>query len=192
MSPFSRVPNIRLLHIDTDPAIVREAAGERGNAGLGSSEFLITRLNRPSHYLKPRDGRASIDSWFNPKMLYRIPRNQLTTGLRVLGRLAFCDNYPAIVGRLQAELEACTEPDAMTLAMRQTQLTLRTNRPRVYVITNLAGGTGSGMFLDVAYVVRSLLRQLGYSEPNVTGLFLSLPWTGMPTRHKVSAIRSPP
>src|SRR5262249_29700265 len=34
------------------------------------------------------------------------------------------------------------------------------------------GGTGSGMFLDVAYVVRHLQRQLGLGKPDVVGLCL--------------------
>jgi hypothetical protein len=38
----------------------------------------------------------------------------------------------------------------------------------------LAGGTGSGIFLDLAYVLRHQFRQLGFGEPNVVGLcFLS-------------------
>ena len=74
-----------------------------------SGEVLLAPLNRPSHYLKPRDGRPPLDKWLNPRMLYRIPRSQVTTGVRALGRLAFCDHYRAIVHRLQVELEACLE-----------------------------------------------------------------------------------
>ncbi len=39
----------------------------------------------------------------------------------------------------------------MTQTESATGLLRRTNRPRVYVVASLAGGTGSGMFLDVAY-----------------------------------------
>ena len=63
------------------------------------------------------------------------------------------------------------DADALDSA-RQTGLGLRTNRVRVYVVTNLAGGTGSGMFLDLAYNIRALLKQAGYQQPDVVGLFL--------------------
>ena len=148
------LPHLRLLHIDTDPEVIR-AATHGPTANLASHEVLLARLNRPSHYLKPREGRMRIDGWFNPKMLYRIPRTQVTTGMRALGRLAFCDNYRAIARRLRMELEACTDPDSLTTATRATGLRLHSNQPRVYVVTGLGGGTGSGMFLDLAYVLRA-------------------------------------
>src|SRR6185312_6198805 len=98
--------------------------------------------------------------------LYRIPRSQATTGVRALGRLAFCDNYRLIVRRLQTELNACLDPDALASALQQTELGLRTNRVRVYVVTSLTGGSGSGMFLDLAYTLRALLKQAGVQHPD--------------------------
>ena len=40
------------------------------------------------------------------------------------------------------------------------------------MVAGLGGGTGSGMFLDAAYAARHKLRQLGYADPEVVGLFL--------------------
>src|SRR5258708_81800 len=145
-----------------------------GRSPLALYEALPARLNRPSHYLKSRDGRNQLDSWIDPEMVYRIPRTQLTTGLRALGRLAFCDNYLPFTRRVRENLAAITDKEALPSAARQTRLGVRTNRPRFYIVTNLAGGTGSGMYLDVAYVVRSILKSLGYGEPDLTAL-LRLP-----------------
>jgi serine/threonine protein kinase len=166
------VPQLRLLLMDTDPEVMRSAS--RGSLGgaLTPNDVLITPLNRPSYYLKPREGREELNRWFNSPMLYRIPRSQVTTGVRALGRLAFWDNYRTIVRRLEAELTACLDPDALAAAARQTGLGVRTNRPRVYIVTSLSGGTGSGTFLDLAYLVRSLLKRRGYEEPDVIGLLL--------------------
>ncbi len=166
------LPHLRLLVLDTDPEVVRTAGRAAAAARLSEAEVLLAPLNRPSHYLKPRDGRPDIDSWLNPRMLYRIPRSQVTTGVRALGRLAFCDNYRLITLRLQAELNACMDPDALASAVHQTGLGLRTNRVRVYVVTSLAGGSGGGMFLDLAYTLRALLKQAGYEQPDVVGVFL--------------------
>lgn len=177
---LERLPHLRLLVLDTDPEVIRAAT--RGCSGNGVSpveggrlsetNLLLAPLNRPSHYLKPREGRPDVESWLHTRMLYRIPRSLVTTGVRALGRLAFYDNYPCIIQRLQAELDACMDPEALSSAVQQTGLGLRTNRVRVYVIASLAGGTGGGMFLDVAYNVRSLLMQAGYQQPDVVGLFL--------------------
>jgi hypothetical protein len=48
---------------------------------------------------------------------------------------------------------------------------LRSNQPRVYVIAHLGGGSGSGMFLDLAYLIHAQLSELGYARGEVIGLF---------------------
>jgi eukaryotic-like serine/threonine-protein kinase len=171
----AEAPHLRLLLIDTDPDAVRAATAGRPGAALSGSEVMLAPLNRPSHYLRPRNGKPALESWLNPRMLYRIPRSQVTTGVRALGRLAFCDNYRTIVRRLQMELDASVEPAGLQTAAHQSGLGLRTNRPRVYVVANLAGATGGGFFLDLAYTLRALLRQMGYAQPDVVGLLLLPP-----------------
>jgi hypothetical protein len=134
--------------------------------------MLVARLNRAAHYLHPRPGRLRIDKWFDTNMLYRIRRNPVTGGLRALGRLAFFGNYRTITLRLQAELAAALDPAAMTTATQRTGLHPRSNQPVVFVVTSLAGGSGSGMFIDLAYVLRYQLQTLGYPHPEIVGVFL--------------------
>ena len=62
----------------------------------------------------------------------------------------------------------------------------RSNRPRVYVLAGLAGGSGSGMFLDLTYTLRQLLKQIGYDQPEVIGLFLLPPTEGPRDPHRVA------
>jgi serine/threonine protein kinase len=165
------LPHLRLLYLDLDPDSLRKAVEGPPAAALQPSEVVLARLNRPAHYLKPRDGLAAVQSWLEPQMLFRIPRNQLTAGFRALGRLAFLDNYHTICNRLQEALEHCVASEALATADKNTGLGVRHNRPRVYVVCSLSGGTGSGMFLDLAYVVRSLLRQMGHDRPELIGVF---------------------
>ena len=171
----SQAPHLRLLLLDTDPDVVRTATTGRPGTALAGNEVLLAPLNRPSYYLRPRDGKPALESWLNPRMLYRIPRSQVTTGVRALGRLAFCDNYRTIVRRLQMELDAGLDPAGLQTAARQSGLGVRSNRPRVYVVANLAGATGGGVFLDLAYTLRALLRQMGYEQPDVVGLLMLPP-----------------
>jgi eukaryotic-like serine/threonine-protein kinase len=160
------LPNLRLLYLDTDADSARAAAEFR------PSEVLLTRLNRPRHYLRAQTGRPNIDTWFDLKMLYRIPRSLVTMGMRALGRLAFVDNYRLITRRLKSTLADCTNAETLAAAAKETGLGMRTDHPHVYVITGLGGGTGSGMFLDLAYVVRHLLRRMGYERPETSAIFL--------------------
>jgi serine/threonine protein kinase len=165
------LPNIRWLYVDTDPDALRLAGQCKAGGALSGAEILQTRLNRPSHYLRSAS-RGRLESWFDLKLLYRIPRNPATTGVRVLGRLAFFDCYRGITARLNKELEACTHPETLAKVARLPGFGLRSVRPRVYIVTSLAGGTGSGMFLDLAYVLRKLLRAQGHERPDIVGLFV--------------------
>ena len=109
--PLASLPHIRLLHLDTDPRRMRDLINADGEGTLSDTEVVVARFNRPVYYLKPMRGRPRMEAWLNPKLLYRIPRDQSSTeGVRALGRLAFIDNYPAIEARLQAQLESCTLP----------------------------------------------------------------------------------
>jgi hypothetical protein len=124
------LPQLRLLYLDTDSEALRPGGPGSGGDALPPHDVLIAPLNRPGHYLKARDGRVSLDTWLDPQMLYRIPRNRVTLGVRALGRLAFCDHYRTISRRLRSRLEECLDPDALAAAARHTGLGLRSNRPR--------------------------------------------------------------
>ena len=68
---------------------------------------------------------------------------------------------PRRLSRVRAALEPFLTPAAVEEADRLTRLGLRSTFPRVYLAASLAGGTGSGMFLDLAYLVRRITRRSG-------------------------------
>src|SRR5439155_1674630 len=81
-------PSLRLLFLDTDPETAQRATRGADEVALRPSEVLLTRLHRPSHYVKPREGPCGLETWLDRKMLYRIPRQLTAAGIRSLGRLA--------------------------------------------------------------------------------------------------------
>jgi len=171
------LPHLRLLALDTDPEAVQAAGQGEMESRLRPSEMLHTSLHRPSHYLKGNDSKSILDGWLNSRMIYRIPRQPTQAGSRSLGRLAFVDNYRAIYRRLEAELQACCSEDTLHELSQHTDVGMRTRVPRVYIVSSLSGTTGGGMFLDVAYVVRQMLRRLGHPSAEVVGIFF-LPLVG--------------
>jgi eukaryotic-like serine/threonine-protein kinase len=176
------LPAIRLLYIDADPDSGLRSTRGADHAALRASEVLVARLHRPSYYLKPREGTTGLETWLNPKMLYRMPRQQTPSGIRALGRLAFVDNCKTIIRRLHQELQECCDQKAMERTSAETGLALRGSVPRVYLVANLAGGTGSGMLIDVAYMVQKQLRQLGHESAEVVGLCYLPPAATEPRR----------
>lgn len=186
-SPNS-LSHIQLLHIDTDPATIQELNSDNAPAVLEAHEICHARLNRPSRYLRNEARFPGLDRWLSPTVLYRIPRQRTTDGIRALGRLAFCDFYRSIMARIRSKIQAATAPAALKEADAATGLGHRTNVPRIYVVANLGGGSGSGMFLDLAYAIRRQMKFLGYSQPDVEAL-LYLPdiHPATPTRAKIIA-----
>lgn len=166
-------PHLRLLNIDTDPDAYDRAA-QTPDSVLLPDEFMVTPLYRPAHYLsRPRD-REELQTWLPIGPLTNMPRGQNSASQwRALGRLAFLTSTGAVSARVRRELEACTEDKLVTEAARRTGLGLRSNRPRVYVVTGLTGGTGSGMFLDLAWAVRRTLQQLGHARAEIVGVLLT-------------------
>jgi eukaryotic-like serine/threonine-protein kinase len=166
------LPNVRLLVVDTDLG----GSGPDGESDLrrlvGENRALAAPLHRPPHYFQPGGDRPLLDRWLDQKLIYQMTREPKTGGWRGLGRLALVDHYRAIAARVRSELEACAATTALQAADQQTGLGLRSNQPRVTIVTSLAGGTGSGMFLDVAYIVRHALQDLGFLQGQVIGLFI--------------------
>jgi eukaryotic-like serine/threonine-protein kinase len=174
-----RLPSLRYLFVDTDSETLEQATQDKpreGGMALRQDEIFAAKLNRAGQYLKPRlNGRTLIEGWFDSQLLYKLPRNPVTTGLRILGRLAFCDHYRNLMSRVQAELDAAIDPMNLDATAAALGGELRTNRPRVYIVAGLAGGTGSGMVLDAAYACRQKLRRMGYDGAEVVGVLLTPP-----------------
>jgi serine/threonine protein kinase len=167
------LPTVQLLYIETDPESAQRAFSGHPEGVLDETEIILARLDKPSHYLRPVRERSALDAWLNLNILSRLPRNQTTPdGLRLLGRLALVDNYRAITAKLKEDFEGSITPQALAAADKETKLGIRTSQPRVYIASSLGGGTGSGMFIDLAYVVRRQLRMLGVGDPEVHGMLL--------------------
>ncbi len=165
------LPTVRFLFIDTDAETV-EAAGQ-GEAALGSNSVYHAKLNRPAHYLQA-DGLPAVEQWMPPGLLYQLPKTPTgAQGVRAFGRLALCDHYRPLVRRVRREVEAFVTGDPLGKAAAATGLGLRTNQPRVYVVAGLGGGTGGGMFLDLAYLIKHEFRQVGYATPEAVAVLLA-------------------
>jgi serine/threonine protein kinase len=168
------LPHFRWLFMDTDPTTINAALNAPSHQALDRTEILAIPLQRPVHYLR-RENVPPFDTWLSPELLFRMPRDPLTNGIRALGRLAFCDHYSIIARRTREDLESFLTDEPLQEAEQLTQLGMRGNRPRVFVLSSLFGGTGSGVLIDLAYVIRQEMRQLGFLKPSVTGVFFVPP-----------------
>lgn len=89
--------------------------------------------------------------------------------VRCIGRLALFHRINTVQGDLQEAVGRAISIMAGKLIERPTTVTAA----KVYIISSLCGGTGSGMFIDVAYLARNALTDQG-QEVSVTGI-LAMP-----------------
>ncbi len=168
------LPQIRMVGIDTDGEALQKAGLGDAKWSMRNHEIVHARLHRPTYYMR-RDGELPTNDWMSAKNIFRIAKTANSSGFRSLGRLAFVDNYRIIANALEMELRACCSDDTLHALAKHPDLGLRSQTPRVYIVASLAGTTGSGMFLDAAYVVRHLLKQQGVERAEVVGLFFLPP-----------------
>lgn len=155
-----RVP-ASFLAFDFDRSAVMAGDPEGRFAKLLDQEFFYLNPEKLQERLRNIDrgqngGLAWQDllKWFPDRAKVRIPTSEVEANgasqLRVLGRLGFFENDEVIERMIRVKLnELGTEVDPSRLSEDK----------RVVIVSSVAGGTGAGMLIDVAYVARRQLRR---------------------------------
>lgn len=166
------IPSLQFLYLDTDAHAINAVLNAPEDEGLHADEIVHLPLRSPSDYRsRPLGGYQSISR----RWLYNIPRSLRTEGIRPLGRIAFLDHVTSILNQLRTTLFAATSQDATEATGKETGLPFHVGDPRVFLVTSISGGTGSGMIIDVAYAVRQLLAESGFTDEHMSGF---LTYTG--------------
>jgi serine/threonine protein kinase len=164
-------PIVRLLGIDVESTGSRPdtEGGPRGS----QDQLLTCRFRKPTQYFQGWESMKHLSSWLDPNLLFQISASGGANGHRALGRLAFFENHRRILSRLRAELEILLDPARIHAQLAACGELLRTEEPRVVVIGSMSGGVGSGMFIDLCYMVRRVLLESGASSPDVDGYLMA-------------------
>src|SRR3569623_1264865 len=163
----SAAPSFQLLLIDTDPHTLRVAEQGDPEEALIADETVFVPLRKPAEYRAASD---KILGWLSRRWLYNIPRSLRTEGLRPLGRLAYVNQTETIKERIRQAIAEAASHEALTKTTQTAGVGVRNAAPRVFVISSISGGAGSGMLLDVAYAVRGVLGEMGFDNNEVCGI----------------------
>lgn len=171
-------PAIRFLALDTDAK--RETLKLRTSEGecqLSHGEFFHLKVEDPMTFLRTS---PAVQEWFvtaGPVSAIQFGAG----GIRQNGRLALFHHIVDVERRLS---DILTEITGAALVARMESLGYRVlDRPlEVYVCGSLAGGTGSGCFLDLGILLRHMV-----DSAHVHGFFL-LDWIyhQKPFTHRVA------
>lgn len=178
---YGYVPEIiRFLSIDTTENIQsREKSPDGTKVVLEPNELYAISVANPL----PLTRNDHIDEWW-PR---NIPTSSLISGagqIRARGRLAFFAKVGDINGLISQAINAVREIRSSKQAFSDKFQVSNRDGVEVFIVGSLAGGTGSGTFLDVAFLARQYLN----SFSNVTGLFV-LPrvFANLPQTHLVKS-----
>ena len=142
--------NIQLLGVDTERFL---------NAfppALHFSEYVDIGGFNPVDILKNIERFPEISGWLDyPQSVFQPLFRTLATGarqMRILGRIALFYNFERYSQRLNVQLSKLTPKSPA----------------KIFIISSLVGGTGSGIFLDISQHIRNKVG----TDKQVIGIFL--------------------
>lgn len=154
-------PSIKLLALDTDvsPGKLRSNVSET-QYSLDIDEFLHMKVTDPLTFIQQS---TVVKKWYaKPMPVGAISAG--TGGIRQNGRMAlfyYIQEFHNRIGRMRTEINHLQLPTRMANAKTElgatTNFKLSDRDEEVYVCGSLAGGTGSGTFLDIGILLRHAL-----------------------------------
>ncbi|HPZ07486.1 MAG TPA: tubulin-like doman-containing protein [Candidatus Eremiobacteraeota bacterium] len=163
---LSNMPILAFLVLDTDEEIVQLAGQESkvlmSSIELQPNEVIHATITGTQELSANLHLYPHISDWLDPFVLATGDSSHGARAIRALGRLAFFLNYPIINNAFeQARHRVSIVDNRPFMEKRGIVVDPGIN---VYVVGSLCGGTGSGMFLDISYMVKYLLRNESVSE----------------------------
>lgn len=160
-------PIIRFLTFDTTENVEhseRTRDGSTVSLDPGTEQHVLQVAN-PAGLLGGIN--EHIDEWW-PK---NIPINAITAGagqVRARGRLALFAKSNEIISRVRDVVKQVQLIKGRRQMYENQFLVSDRGGVEVYIVGSIAGGTGSGMFLDMAFIARSFLD----AQSHVTGVLV--------------------
>lgn len=178
-------PIIRFLSIDTTENAEGTARPDAaaGEGRLDHNELYVLQVGSPSGLVNGTN--PHIDEWWPPE----VPTQAIIAGagqVRARGRLALFAKAGEVYARIRRAVDDVRNiRNQKQMYADQFQVASRAG-VEVHIVGSVAGGTGSGTFLDVAFMARDIIGS--DEQSNFTGILL-LP--GIFTRYAGVALVKP-
>ncbi|MGB7326886.1 MAG: tubulin-like doman-containing protein, partial [Rubripirellula sp.] len=150
--------HLHSMVIDTDLSTIHALRLGEVSDRVPKCNSVYTPLRTAHEY---RDAGTNRLKSISRRWIYNVPRSGSTEGMRPLGRLALVDHGKMVRERLVASIEEMVSECGSI-------------PPKIYVVGSLAGGTGSGMYIDVVHLLRSMLDDSGLEEVRILSLLSSV------------------
>lgn len=152
---LDKIPIVSFLLLDTDQAIFSKNPDYEDAVNLDNADKIHTSVHGVDALRRNLKEHPHLRGWLDPRVLTG-DIDQGAGAVRARGRLAYFWNYSQIARRLEEQMLQIQKDSSKEIAIRNgLQVGEGTS---VYIVGSLLGGTGSGMFLDLAYTVRSKFK----------------------------------
>jgi Tubulin like len=168
---LDHLPIVSFLHIDTEqnakatePQVVLKQ-----DIALSPVEQVWAKVENAKPILNNLSSYGYLADWFPPQLKGTDSILAGAGQVRALGKFAFTVNYPQIKAAFQYAKQKILGHEKFMLDRWQVELDKGVN---IFVVCSFSGGTGSGMFLDLAYNLRDWIPA---SEIPQSSAYLVLP-----------------
>ena len=156
--------NAAFLCLDTDEDDIEDR-----RAVMPSTSVVKTSSDLSStigQYIDRIKHKTTVEKWFDTssRELNSMPLNSGAAQVRMASRLAMMSAINE--GRFAAI------DNAITQLMSTNPARHNGNDIKIHLISSLAGGTGAGTFLQVAYYVKNAMIEHGAGAPRINGYFM--------------------
>ncbi|HEY0373088.1 MAG TPA: tubulin-like doman-containing protein [Thermoanaerobaculia bacterium] len=163
---LGRLPFLRFMHLDTDK---NQTASEQYDLRMADDplyrdvQFTVTEridltiAGGTGKYVEHLNNYPSVKRWFpaGGKIAHLGDLHEGAGQVRMASRLGFFDafNHQKITGRLEQCRRELSDAAILQQAA-QYGFAFNPDRVRVVIVASMAGGTGSGTFLDMGFLVK--------------------------------------
>ncbi len=156
--PVPRYSGIQLLAIDSDETDYKKY---RGNCMLRDDEFFSISNSKLAGALQEKGQIMGnpLMNWMEIEKIQELLSPQGAGGVRQVGRYLLMSKASSLDNLIQSKCSTALK------ARGKDSLD-------IYIFAGISGGTGSGCFLDVCYIVRQIIKRNGWNAQIMGYFFL--------------------
>ncbi len=157
-APIPTYKHIRFLAVDTDIATTK---GSKSVGDLDKMQEFFDLSVPDANAVMMREKNNAGMEWLNADEIRVLAGGRGANGVRQVGRTLLLTKVTSFIKKLENLINSA-------------KMDLAVPKVNIFIFAGVGGGTGSGMFLDVCYLVQHVLVQMGIVNKQICG-FAFLP-----------------
>ncbi len=158
--PLHEFPIVSYIWIDTDATdkAIPNSAAISEQIAFANNEKVMTVIADTTKYTSDLNTYPHIKSWFYPGLSKLKTMNEGAGQIRAYSRLGFFDHFSDIRQIVINAAARVRNIENIKASRDRHHLDVDPSNLQVFVVFSVAGGTGSGMFLDVAFLLKDTFK----------------------------------